>query len=115
LIETSPQIAVVQEMERLIGEGEWDAANEHFTVDVTYTVGSGATYTGVAGIRAYMDWQNGIVRWRGHTLREQWNADDVVVIQIDSHFVRQADDRPVTVRCTDIYCMAGDNIRDWRV
>lgn len=112
---TPPQIAAVQEMERLVGMGDWDGARDHFTEDVTYRVGSTSSFQGVDGVRRYMTWQNGLVRWEGHTLRQQWNDDDVVIIEADSHFLRLSDNRQVTVSCTDIYRMRGTRIQDWRV
>lgn len=109
------QIAAVEEMERLVGTGDWDRADDHFTGDVRYQVGSGSVFHGAAGIRRYMTWQNSVVRWEGHALRQRWNADDVVIIEVDSHFVRLGDGASVTVSCTDIYRMSGLRIRDWRV
>lgn len=111
----TPQIAAVEEMERLVGTGDWDGASRCFTPDVRYQVGSSSVHHGPTGVRRYMDWQNSVVRWEGHTMRQRWNADDVVIIEVDSHFTRLADGAAVTVACTDIYRMRGLQIRDWRV
>ncbi len=51
---------------------------------------------------------------RAHAARPG-NLDDVVIIEVDSHFTRLADGQAITVSCTDIYRMQGLQIRDWRV
>lgn len=111
----TPQIASVEEMERLVGQRDWDRARDCFTADVRYQVGSRSVHHGPDGIRRYMDWQNSVVRWDGHTLRQRWNSDDVVIIEVDSHFTRLSDATAITVSCTDIYRMRGLRIHDWRV
>lgn len=109
------QIEAVKTMERLVGSQDWQAATAYFTSDVIYKVGARKPVYGVAGIRDYMEWQNQYVLWQGHTLRLQWNYDDIVVIEVDSHFMRLRDQRPITIPCTDIYRMSGLQIREWRV
>lgn len=98
-----------------MGLGDWDHASRCFTSDMRYQVGSSSVHHGPDGVRRYMEWQRGVVRWEGHTLRQRWNADDVVVIEVDSHFTRLVDGVAVTVPRTDIYQMSGLQIRDWRV
>jgi limonene-1,2-epoxide hydrolase len=109
------QIDAVKMMEYLVGKQDWQAATAYFTPDVMYKVGAREPVYGVAGIRGYLEWQNQHVVWQGHTLRLQWNYDDIVVIEVDSHFMRVRDQHPITVPCTDIYRMNGLQIREWRV
>lgn len=109
------QIEAVEEMERLVGAGDWKAAAAYFTSDVKYRVGSREPTRGLDGIRSYMEWQNRLVRWDGHTMQSKWNDNDIVVIEVNSHFVRLSDGQPITVPCTDIYRMDGFKIREWQV
>lgn len=102
-------------MEHLVGTQDWQGATAYFTSDVMYRVGVREPVYGVAGIRDYLKWQNQHVRWQGHTLRLQWNHDDIVVIEVDSHFMRLRDQHLITIPCTDIYRMSGFQIREWRV
>lgn len=109
------QIRAVETMEELVGRGDWEAATDYFTSDVLYKVGAREPAYGLEGVRAYMDWQNALVQWQGHTVRLRWCHDEVVVIEADSHFTRQSDGRAITIPCTDIYRMDGLRIREWRV
>ncbi|MBD0337321.1 MAG: hypothetical protein ICV62_17685 [Cyanobacteria bacterium Co-bin13] len=64
-----------------------------------YKVGVQEPVYGMAGIRDYLKRQNQVVQWQGHTLRLQWNYDDVVVIEVDSHFLRLRDQHLIIVPC----------------
>ena len=109
------QIRAVETMEELVGRGNWSAAADYFTPDMFYKVGAREPVYGVEGVRAYMNWQNALVKWQGHTIRLRRCYDDVVVIEADSHFMRQSDREAITIPCTDIYRMDGLRIREWRV
>ena len=39
----------------------------------------------------------------------------IVIVEVDSHFMRLADQASITLPCTDIYRMNGLRIEDWRV
>jgi len=109
------QIEAVKTMEQHVGAQDWEAAATYFTPSVLYKVGTREPVYGLTGVRRYLEWQNQLVRWEGHTIRLQWNYDDIVVIEVDSHFTRLSDHRSIIVPCTDIYRMEGLQIKEWRV
>ena len=115
MIQNEAQVQAIETMEKLIGREDWAGAAYYFTPDVTYKVAARETVHGVAGIRAYMAWQNQLVRWQGHTIHLIMNDSDVVIVEVDSHFLRVANDTRFTLPCTDIYRMEGLKIKDWRV
>ncbi len=113
--ENTPQIEAVETMEYLVGKQDWAAAADYFTDDVMYKVSAREPVFGLAGIREYMQWQNQLVHWQGHTVRLKVNPNDIVIIEVDSHFLRLKDQAAITVPCTDIYRMEGLKIAEWRV
>ena len=114
-IQNEAQVQAIETMEALIGQDDWAGATQFFTPDVTYKVAALEAVRGVAGIREYMQWQNKLVHWQGHTIHLKMNANDIVVVEVDSHFLRLADGTLFTLPCTDIYRMQGLKISDWRV
>ncbi|MEO1100700.1 MAG: nuclear transport factor 2 family protein [Pseudomonadota bacterium] len=114
-LQDTPRIRSILEMERQLGEGNWDAAGEHFTPDVQYHVGAQPPRHGIDGIRNYMARQVQLVRWDGHTPRLMLETGDTVIIEVDSHFFRHADETAFILPCTDIYRFDGERIANWRV
>lgn len=55
-LQDTPRIRSILEMEHQLGEGDWDAAGEHFTPDVQYHVGAQPPRHGIDGER--------IANWR---------------------------------------------------
>ncbi len=115
IIQDTPRIDAVLAMERLIGEDDWVAASECFTASVAYHVGAQAPRYGLDGIRGYMAEQNRIAKWVGHEPRKMIEIEDSVIIEVDSFFIRVADNRQFTLPCTDIYQFEGMQISEWRV
>ena len=115
IIQDTPRINVVLEMERLIGEDDWAAAAAHFTPSVAYYVGAQAPRRGIGGIRDYMIEQNRFAKWVGHEPRKMVEIENAVIIEVDSFFVRLADEKRITLPCTDIYRFDDMQIDEWRV
>ncbi len=109
------QICAVESMESRLGTQAWDDAAPFFTDDVLYQVGTRPPVFGLDGIRSSMEWQSGLVEWRGHDVRSKVNLDDVVIIEVDSKFFRHGDQQDIVIPCTDVYRMDGLRIADWRV
>ncbi|MEM9714434.1 MAG: hypothetical protein AAGA17_19585 [Actinomycetota bacterium] len=109
------QIRAVESMEERLGTQAWDDAAPFFTDDVRYQVGTRPPVFGLGGIQSSMQWQSGLVEWRGHDVRAKVNLDDVVIIEVDSKFLRHADGHDIVIPCTDVYRMQGLRIADWRV
>lgn len=114
-LEDGPLIKRVQEMERSIGQGNWEEGATYFTSNVGYHVARRGSYLGIDGIRAYMDWQRRWVTWTGHSPRMMITHGMTVIIEVTSHFHRLGDDAKLAIPCTDIYRFEGARICDWRV
>ena len=106
---------IVETMEKLVGQGQWEAAADYFTPEVLYKVADRPPVYGIEGIRRHMQWQNGLVQWKGHDVKLVVSQDNVVIIEVDSFFFRLEDQSDVVVPCTDIYRFEGTQISDWRV
>ncbi len=111
----SPLTKWVEDMEAVIGRGDWPAAAEFFTPDVKYRVGYRDAVVGINGIRNYMQWQTQLVRWDGHTIHMMFSRDDTAIFEVTSHFTRLADQTAIDLPCTDIYRFRDGRIADWRV
>ncbi|MEM8662803.1 MAG: nuclear transport factor 2 family protein [Pseudomonadota bacterium] len=114
-IDPDPMTDFVEKMEAAVGQGNWTEAATYFTPDVLYRVGCREPFSGVAGIREYMEWQNTLVRWDGHNLRSKFARGEVAFFEVDSLFTRHRDGAKLVVPCTDIYTFEGGRIADWRV
>lgn len=115
MLQDTPRIRVVLDMERLLGAGDWDSASAHFTDTVTYKVGAQPVRTGIEGIKSYMNEQSRFARWTGHDPKLMLETDETVIIEVDSHFFLLANQQDITLPCTDIYRFDGMKITDWRV
>ncbi|MEM8854688.1 MAG: nuclear transport factor 2 family protein [Pseudomonadota bacterium] len=114
-IVSCPMTQFVEDMEAAVGTGDWAAAAQYFTDDVLYRVGHRPPVTGVSGIKDYMEWQNSVVHWQGHTTRSKFSRGPVAYFEVESHFARVADGKEILLPCTDIYTFRDDRIADWRV
>ncbi len=112
---THDDIAFIEAMERALVAGDAEAALSYLHADVTYSVGAQEPRRGVAAIIDYARAQARLVRWTGHTLRGCWRSDDVLIVEVTSHFTRVAGGKKIDLPCTDIYRFRGGRIADWRV
>jgi limonene-1,2-epoxide hydrolase len=108
-------LSFIEAMERAVMSRDLEAAGQFLHHDVAYTVGSRATVRGLAAVLRYIDEQEQLARWAGHRLQAAWQLDDVIIVEVISHFVRTADQRRISFPCTDIYRLQDARIADWRV
>lgn len=108
-------IKFVEAMERAVMSGDKAAAVQYLTENVHYIVGARPALHGIDAVVSYIAEQNRIARWEGHTLRAAWMNDGVFVVEVESHFTRIADKRPISFPCLDIYRFKDGRIYDWRV
>lgn len=92
-----------------------EAATRFLHPDVAYTVGARATVRGVPAVLRYVSEQERLARWTGHTLRAAWQVEDVIIVEVVSHFVRVLDGQAISFPCTDIYRLEDGRVADWRV
>lgn len=63
----------------------------------------------------YVAEQEQVARWTGHTLRVAWRLENIIIVEVISHFVRASDGREISFPCTDIYRLEDGRVADWRV
>ncbi len=106
---------IVKKMENDVGLGKWDELDIYFTDDFKYRVANTSERHGVKGLRAYMLWQNTLVQWKGHDIHLITEQENALVVEVTSFFHRLADEKDISIPCTDIYRFRGTQIYDWRV
>ncbi|TRX62588.1 nuclear transport factor 2 family protein [Fulvivirga sp. M361] len=105
----------VKKMEEDVGMKKWDQLAVYFTDDFKYKVANKPVAHGVEGLKQYMLWQNALVLWKGHEIHLVAEQDHVLVVEVTSFFQRLADEKVISIPCTDIYRFRGKKIYDWRV
>ena len=92
-----------------------EAAEQFLQPDVAYTVGAQAMVRGVPAVLRYVAEQEQVARWTGHTLRAAWRLENIIIVEVISHFVRASNGREISFPCTDIYRLEDGRVADWRV
>jgi ketosteroid isomerase-like protein len=110
-----PELELITAMERAVMAGDRAAAARYLDEQVRYRVGARPAAVGIDAVFSYIAAQSEHAQWTGHTLHGSWSDGRVVVVEVDSHFRRVADGRPIVLPCTDVYRLAGGRIVDWRV
>jgi limonene-1,2-epoxide hydrolase len=108
-------LSFIEAMERAVMSRDAEAAEQFLQPDVAYTVGARATVRGVPAVLRYIAEQEQVARWTGHTLRAAWQFENVIIVEVISHFVRASDEREISFPCTDIYRLEDGRVADWRV
>lgn len=108
-------IPKVEKMVEALTIEDWESFHPYFTPDLMYKVGANPA---VYGSRAAADFLSSFyktVKPTQHTVRGAWQMGNTVIIEMDAHYKRLKDGKPVTVPCTDVYRFEGDLIKEWRV
>jgi limonene-1,2-epoxide hydrolase len=114
-MDVTSAVKLVEAMEQAVAAGDKAAAARYLTHDVAYTVGARPVVRGIDAVIAYIAEQGLLARWEGHTLRAASMTNNTLVVEVQSHFTRVADNHAVSFPCADIYRFKGEKIYDWRV
>ena len=110
-----PELELITATERAVVAGDRAAAGRYLDEHVRCRVGAGPTAVGIDAVFAHIAARSEHARWTGHALHGSWSDGRVVVVEVDSHFRRVADGRPIVLPCTDVHRFAGGRTVDWRV
>ena len=111
----TPGLDFIEAMERAVGSGNIEEAVKYLREDVSYTVGAQTSRRGIDAVVAYAREQEQRARWDGHTVQNVTRADNLLVVEVLSHFTRVVDGARVTFPCADLYRFVEGRIQDWRV
>ncbi len=108
-------LSFIEAMERAVMSRDPETAGRFLQPEVAYTVGAQPTVRGVPAVLRYIAGQERLARWTGHTLRAAWRFENVIIVEVISHFLRASDGKEISFPCTDIYRLQEGRIADWRV
>lgn len=108
-------LAHVEAMEAAVMAGDRERAKRYLSAAVRYRIGSRPGVEGIEEVFGAVATQSVVVQWTGHTLVGHWLHEDVLIVEVVSHFRRVRDGRAISFPCTDIYRFHQGKIADWRV
>lgn len=109
-------ISKVEQMVAYLTEQNWESFYPYFTADLFYKVGASEPMIGAQAAAEYLAKFYQIVKPADHVVRGAWQTDDrTVIIEMDAHYHRLADQKAILVPCCDVYRFKGDLIHEWRV
>ena len=115
IAEKSPQLQTVETLFAAMKRQDWATLKSCLTEDVFYRVGSSEPVHGPEAVQNYLSGLYEIASFEQADVRQILEPEGQVIFEMESHYRRLADNRPVSFACTDILRMRGDKVREWRV
>jgi limonene-1,2-epoxide hydrolase len=111
----SEQIKTPLAISDAIVREDWDEVKSHLTDDVFYKVGSDPERHGPEDVVGFLKELFLTAKFTGEDVRQIWESEGAVVIEMDAHYLRVKDGKQFSIACVDIYRLQGDKVREWRV
>jgi uncharacterized cupin superfamily protein len=86
----------------------------HLAPDVTFRFGNADAVTGRAAVSEGVAGFFATIAGMKHHIKNVWEIDDTVIVQIDVEYTRQ-DGQTVITPNADILVFDGDLVRDWQI
>jgi limonene-1,2-epoxide hydrolase len=94
----------------------WDQVRSHLAEDILYRPGSRPEIHGrEEALQMMIETFTKFARFTGHRVRQVWEGQGRVAIEMDAIYRRIRDDKEFVIACTDIYRVEDNKIREWRV
>ncbi|MBH8574397.1 nuclear transport factor 2 family protein [Nostocaceae cyanobacterium CENA369] len=113
--EKSPKLQTVETLFDAMKRKDWTTIKSCLTEDVFYRVGSSEPVHGPEEVQKYLSGLYEIASFEYADVRQVLEPEGQVIFEMESHYRRLADNRPISFACTDILRVRGDKIREWRV
>ena len=115
ITEKSPQVQTVETLFEAMKKQDWATIKSCLTEDVLYRVGSSEPVYGYESVEKYLSSLYEQVKFEGADVRQVLEPQGQVIFEMDTHYLRLADNHSISFACTDILRMQGNKIREWRV
>jgi limonene-1,2-epoxide hydrolase len=111
-----PLVSRIEEMIGYLTVEDWESFYPYFTEKLYYKVGASEPMTGAKAAAEYLSNFYQTVKPSEHVVRGAWQIDDkTVIIEMEAHYKRIADQALIVVPCCDVYRFEGELISEWRV
>jgi limonene-1,2-epoxide hydrolase len=95
---------------------DWRTVESYLSEQILYRPGSGAEITGRANvIKRLREIFENIAHFTRHQVRQVWQGEGRVAIEMDAYYRRLSDGQEVVIACTDIYRVQDEQLNEWRV
>jgi ketosteroid isomerase-like protein len=109
---------LLNRVETMIGvlmKQDWEKFLPYFHPNLLYKVGAAEPVHGPQACKEFLARVYTKLKPGAHEVRQTWEIDNVVIVEMDAKYNTVEDGREVVVPCCDIYRFEGDLIKEWRV